>query len=184
MVEGGKNHPSQEDKAQKRAKQAKVGQKGVDQRGDSQVAPLSWTPTPMLDGAHLPANASIRDFRGGKAGYVVDVVEQALLILEDMADLGSLRRHEVFLSLKRDLVMVSLKFTLFSSFFFFYKFPPLTSFYHFPLLTFTMFLSSASCSSHVSGRGDNQFLPSPDEGRRREAQCYRRGLQSGRKKNK
>ena len=108
MVEGGKNHPSQDDKAQKGAKQARVGQKGVDQRGDSQVAPLSWTPTLMLDGAHLPANASIRDFRGGKAGYVVDVVEQALLILEDMADLGSLRRHEVFLSLKRDLVMVSL----------------------------------------------------------------------------
>ena len=128
MVEDGKKHPSQEDKAQKGSKQARVGQKGVDQRGDSQVAPLSWTPTLMLDGAHLPANASIRDFRGGKAGYVVDVVEQALLILEDMADLGSLRRHEVFLSLKRDLVMVSLKFTLFLLFSFFTSFLPLLPF--------------------------------------------------------
>ena len=85
-----------------------MGQKGADQRGDSQVAPLSWTLTLMLDGAHLPANASIRDFRGGKAGYMANAVEQALLLLEDMADLRPLRRHEVFLSLKRDLVMVSL----------------------------------------------------------------------------
>ena len=135
MVEGGKNHPSQEDKAQKWAKQARVGQKGVDQMGDSQVAPLSWTPTPMLDGAHLLANASIRDFRGGKVGYVVDVVEQAMLILEDMADLGSLRRHEVFLSLKRDLAMVSLSI---HPLFFFFSF--FTSFL--PLLPFTISLYS------------------------------------------
>ena len=60
----------------------------------------------MLDGAPLPASASVRDL--GKAGYVADTVEQALLLLEDMADLRSLRRHEVFLSLKRDLAMVSI----------------------------------------------------------------------------
>ena len=42
----------------------------------------------MLDGAHLPANASIRDFRGGKVGYVADTVEQALLLPEDMVDLS------------------------------------------------------------------------------------------------
>ena len=61
----------------------------------------------MLDGALLRANAFIRDFRGGKVGYVADTVEQALLLPEDMVDLRSLRRHEVFFSLKRDLVMVS-----------------------------------------------------------------------------
>ena len=41
VVEGGKTHPSQEDEAQRGAKQARVGQKGTDQRSDSQVAPQS-----------------------------------------------------------------------------------------------------------------------------------------------
>ena len=60
----------------------------------------------MLDGALLLDDASIRDFQGGKAGYVADVVEQALLLPGDMAKLRSIRRHEVFLSLKRYLAMV------------------------------------------------------------------------------
>ena len=60
----------------------------------------------MLHGAPLLADASIRDFQEGKAGYVADAVEQALLLLGDMAELRSMRRHEVFLSLKRYLAMV------------------------------------------------------------------------------
>ena len=152
---------------------------GVDKSSDSQVEPPSWTPTPMLDGAPLPVSASIRDFQQGRAGYVADTMEQTLLLLEDMADLRSLRRHEVFLSLKRDLAMVSLSINLF---FFFCKFPPVSSLYYFPLFTFTMFLSSAGCSSQVSGRKDYKFLPSADEGRRREANSGRGSLPRGRKK--
>ena len=38
---------------------------------------------------------------------MADAMEQALLLLEDMADLRSMRKHEVFLSLKRDLALVS-----------------------------------------------------------------------------
>ena len=150
---------------------------GVDKSSDSQVEPPSWTPTLMLDGAPLPVSASIRDFQQGRAGYVADTMEQTLLLLEDMADLRSLRRHEVFLSLKRDLAMVSLSINPF-----FCKFPPLCSLYYFPLFTFTMFLSSAGCSSHVSSRGDNKFLPLADEGRRREMNSGRGGLPRGRKK--
>ena len=83
----------------------------------------------MPDGAPLPANASIRDFRGRKADYVTNAVEQALLLLKDMADLRSQRRHKVFLSLKRDLAMVSFSiFPLFS--FFSYKFHPFSSLYY------------------------------------------------------
>ena len=75
----------------------------------------------MLDGAPMPANASIKDFRGRKAGYVANTAEQALLLPEDMADLRFLRRHKVFLSLKMDLTMVSLSIRpLFSLFFFFF----------------------------------------------------------------
>ena len=127
----------------------------------------------MLDGAPLPANASIRDFRGRKVDYVADVVEQALLLLKDMANLRSQMRHEVFLSLKRDLAMVSLSIC------------PLFFFTIFiPFLPFTMFLSSAGYSSYIPGIRDNKFLPPLDEGRRRKAQCHHGDLQSDRKKNK
>ena len=61
----------------------------------------------MLDGAPLPSDASIRDFQGGKAGYVANSVEQALLLPNNMANLKSIRKHEVFLGLKRDLAIVS-----------------------------------------------------------------------------
>ena len=47
---------------------------------------------------------------------MADAMEQALLLLEDMADLRSMRKHEVFLSLKRDLALVS---SLTALFFFF-----------------------------------------------------------------
>ena len=62
----------------------------------------------MLDKAPSLTDASIRNFQQGKADYVADAVEQALLLPKDMADIRSLRKHEVFLSLKRDLTLVSL----------------------------------------------------------------------------
>ena len=43
-------------------------------------------------------NASLRDFRGGEGAYVA----------VDMAELGGLRRKEVFLNIKRYLGMVRL----------------------------------------------------------------------------
>ena len=46
VVEGGKAHPSQEGEAQRRAKQARIGQMGPNKRSDSQVEPPSWTPLP------------------------------------------------------------------------------------------------------------------------------------------
>ena len=61
----------------------------------------------VLDGAALPAYASIRDFQQGRARYVANNMEQALLLPGDIADLRSMRKHEVFLSLKRDLALVS-----------------------------------------------------------------------------
>jgi len=38
---------------------------------------------------------------------VADIVEQALLLPGDMADLKAMKKHEMFLSLKRDLALVS-----------------------------------------------------------------------------
>mgnify|MGYP000927441572 CR=1 FL=1 len=53
-------------------------------------------------------NASLRDFRGGEGTYVADALERSLLLPVDMAELGNLRRQEVFLSLKRYLGMLRL----------------------------------------------------------------------------
>ena len=78
----------------------------------------------VLDGSPLPTNSSIRDFQNEKAGYVADAVEQSLLLPEDMVDLRTLKKHEVFLSLKKDLAMVSLSsYVFFFSFLLTAKFP-------------------------------------------------------------
>ena len=60
----------------------------------------------MLNGEPLRDNASIRDFRGGDGCHVASAMEEALLHPKDMAELRSIRRHEVFLNLKRYLGMV------------------------------------------------------------------------------
>ena len=43
---------------------------------------------------------------------MANTMEQALLLPTDMADLRSMRKHEVFLSLKTDLAMVSVETAL------------------------------------------------------------------------
>ena len=62
----------------------------------------------MLDGEPLMDSASLRDFRGGEGAYVADALERPLLLSTNMAELGGLRRQEVFLSIKRYLGMVRL----------------------------------------------------------------------------
>jgi len=66
----------------------------------------TWNPSLVLDGAPLSSSSSIKEFQQGRAGYVVDSVEQALLLPRDMEELKNLKKHEVFLTLKRDLAMV------------------------------------------------------------------------------
>ena len=78
----------------------------ANRRGEHQVTALAWPPLIELNGAPLTSDASIRDFQGGMAGYIAHTVEQTLLLPKDMADLRSMRQHEVFLGLKRDLAMV------------------------------------------------------------------------------
>ena len=106
VMGAGQTLPPREDEAQRASKQAKTGQKGVEKRSDPQIGPLAWLPALMLNRESLLANASIHDFQGGTTSYVADVLEQALLLLEDMVELRGMRRHEVFLNLKRYLAMV------------------------------------------------------------------------------
>ena len=53
-------------------------------------------------------NASFRDFLGGEGTYVADALERSLLLPANMAELGNLRRQEVFLNIKKYLGMVRL----------------------------------------------------------------------------
>ena len=66
-----------------------------------------WNPSLVLDRALLPLDSSIRNFQKGKVGYVADALEQPLLLPQDMANLRTLKKHEVFLTLKSDLAKVS-----------------------------------------------------------------------------
>ena len=76
----------------------------------------------MINGEPLKDNTSIRDFRGGDGCHVAIALEEALLLPNDMAELQSIKRHEVFLNLKRYLGIACTHpffFFLFSFFFFF-----------------------------------------------------------------
>jgi len=60
----------------------------------------------MLNGEPLRDNASIRDFHGGNGCHVASALEEALLFPTNMAELRSIKEHEIFLNLKRYLGMV------------------------------------------------------------------------------
>ena len=125
VVEIGRTHSYHEVEPQRGAKQP-IGMQTrlaneAERTGEHQVATPAWTPPLELDRAPLSSDVSIRDFQGGTAGNVANAVEQSLLLPKDMADLKSMRKHEIFLVLKRDLAMVSFLLHLF--FFFITSFP-------------------------------------------------------------
>lgn len=72
---------------------------------------------------------------------MADALEQPLLLSQDMADLRSLKKHEVFQTLKRDLAMVS-------KFFFFFFYVVFMSFY----LTFSFSLFLRQSKQHTLPR--------------------------------
>ena len=49
---------------------------------------------------------NLRDPKKGSSGLVVEYLEKALCLLEDMAKLRSFRKRKVFLALKQDLTKV------------------------------------------------------------------------------
>ena len=86
----------------------KIEHQGQEKEAATQSEPQAWLPAPMLHGEPLMDNASLKDFRGGEGTYMADPLERSLLLPTDMAELGNLRRQEVFLSIKRYLGMVRL----------------------------------------------------------------------------
>ena len=93
-------------------------ERGLDHRPRVQT----WNPSLVLNRSPLPLDSSIRDFQKGKVGYVANALEQPLLLPDDMVDLRTMKKHEVFLTLKRDLALVSFSFFLFLFFYFFFIF--------------------------------------------------------------
>ena len=108
MDEGRSRSSQEEDEARRASKQMKIVHQGQDKEVTTQLEPQAWLPAPMLHGEPLMDNASLRDFRGGEGAYVADALERSLLLPTDMAELGGLRRQEIFLSIKRYLGMVRL----------------------------------------------------------------------------
>ena len=52
------------------------------------------------------SDANLRDHQKGSSGLVVECLEKALCLPEDMQELRSFKKREVFLSLKQDLAKV------------------------------------------------------------------------------
>ena len=109
-----------------------MGEKGSERRESQTSEPQAWFPALMLNGEPLRDNASIRDFHGGDGCLMASTLEEALLLPNDMAELQSIRRHEVFLKFKRYLGMVCTPFSLFLYFFLFFVFTSLCLFVRLP----------------------------------------------------
>ena len=52
------------------------------------------------------SDANLRDHKKGSSGLVVECLEKALCLLEEMQELRSFRERKIFLSLKQDLAKV------------------------------------------------------------------------------
>ena len=67
----------------------------------------TWSPKLEVDGVPIAYDASLRHYRGGHAGLVVEALEQPLLLPKDMEAHRNFNHPKLFLSLKWDLAMVS-----------------------------------------------------------------------------
>ena len=109
-LEEGKLAPRKDNKQQKVAKDPR-DKKGasVDSRDEAEVRRPQWTRAPRLkmEGALIPYNASIWDAQRGHTNYLVQTLQQPLLLLRDMESIRRTRQPDLFMSLKRDLTMVS-----------------------------------------------------------------------------
>ena len=70
------------------------------------VTPRTWSPKLEVDGVTIPYTASVREYNRGQAGYIVEALEQPMLLPKDMEAYKRFSQPELFLSLKRDLAIV------------------------------------------------------------------------------
>ena len=60
-----------------------------------------------MEGAPIPWDATLWEFQRGHANFLVEALEQSLLLPRDMKGLRRTRQPDLFMSLKRDLALVS-----------------------------------------------------------------------------
>ena len=75
-------------------------------RAEVRMPPRTWSPQLEVEGASIPYNTSVREYKRGLAGYIAAALEQHMLLLRDMKAYRRFSQGELFLSLKRDLAMV------------------------------------------------------------------------------
>ena len=68
----------------------------------------TWAPMIEMDGAPIPYDSTIKESSQGHSMYLVQALEQPLLLPKDMDALRQKRQPDLFMSLKRDLAMVSI----------------------------------------------------------------------------
>lgn len=74
---------------------------------DMRRGPRIWSQRLELDGTPISWETSLRNYDGGRAGYVAEVLEQPLILPHDMDSYRRFNQQELFLSLKKDIAMVT-----------------------------------------------------------------------------
>ncbi|XP_065627007.1 uncharacterized protein LOC136066523 [Quercus suber] len=67
----------------------------------------TWSPRLELDGVPFSWETSVRNYKGGRAGLIAEVLEQPLLLPQDMESYRRFGQYDLFMSLKRDLAMIT-----------------------------------------------------------------------------
>ena len=102
--------PRKENKQQKMTKDPR-DRRGpfVESRDEAEIRQpqRSWAPRLEIDGAAIPYDASIWDVPRGHANYLVQALQQPLLLPRDMDSIWRTKQPDLFMSLKKDLAMLS-----------------------------------------------------------------------------
>ena len=102
---GSKQHRQSQDQRNKRSN-------FVDSREEPPVAQVrrptrTWSPVLKVDDMPIAYDDTLRHYRRGHAGLVVEALEQPLLLPKDMEAYRTFNHPKLFLSLKMDLAMVN-----------------------------------------------------------------------------
>ena len=61
----------------------------------------TWSPRLEVDGVTIPWNAFVREFQRRYSAYIVEALEQPLLLPKDMDIVRKMRQPDLFMSLKK-----------------------------------------------------------------------------------
>ena len=112
-LEEGEVAPRKDNKQQKIAKNPRDKRgTSIDSRDEAEVRwpQRTWAPRIEMEGAPIPYDASIWDTQRSHANYLMQALQQHLLLPRDMESIRRTRQPDLFISLKRDLAMVNYTF--------------------------------------------------------------------------